>query len=218
VTRAGLVLAGALLTAFLAAGGCAQFGVPEPPPALRDPAALSGALFVAYQPHTVLGLGHTGVIVADESPGRFLRFDQYASAELTYGRRLAEGRAWFWEALTARLPSIFGLTREVVTRRAGSAPVALLEPGELLVPVPGVAPGLVREAAQARFSSAGGLERESARRYFWSANNCHHFVRDVLRAGGPIHERYFPKHFVADTLAKGAASGPTPPAVPDGGP
>ena len=207
-----------MLAGLLSVGGCAQFGVQEFPPGLRDPAAVRGTVFVAYQPYTVLGLGHTGVIVVGERPGGYLRFDQYASAEIAYGRRLAEGRAWFWEALTARLPSILGLTREVVTRRAGPAPAALLEPGELLVPVPGVAPGPVRAAAEARFAMAGGLERESARRYFWSANNCHHFVRDVLRAGGPIHERYFPKHFVADTLAKGAASGPTPPAVPDGGP
>ncbi len=44
------------------------------------------------------------------------------------------------------------------------------------------------------------MEADTARRYGWTFNNCQHFVRDLLRAGGPIPERYFPKHFVAELL------------------
>lgn len=193
----------ALLTVVLS--GCAQFGVPAVPPAGPPwPDVPPGAVYVVYDPHTVLGFGHTGVIVpaAGEpapDPGRaWLRFDQYASAELAYGERLAAGTAHFWQAVTSRLPSIFGLTRERVTRRTGSTPGALLVPGELLVPVPGLDAAAVRATAEARHAAAPTLEADTAPRYGWTFNNCQHFVRDVLRAGGPIHERYFPKHFVAD--------------------
>jgi hypothetical protein len=184
----------------LALAACAQFGVPALPESWRDPVRLTGEVFLAYDPHTVLGFGHTGVIVTGEGPGLYLRFDQYASAEIAYGGRLRDGTAGFWDPLTARLPSILGATREYVTRREGTAPAALLEGEELLLPLRGLNAARVRAVAEARYEQAGALEQESARRYFWIANNCQHFVRDVLRAGGPIPERYFPKWMVEDLI------------------
>ncbi len=169
---------------------------------------------MTYHPHTVLGFGHTGVIVAAERPGGYLRYDQYASAEIAYGRRVARGEAAFWEGLTARLPSIFGFTREYVTRREGPSPAALLEPREYLVPIPAVDPAAVRGAAEARHRDAARLEQPGAPRYYWTANNCQTFVRDLLRAGGPIHEESFPKHFVAaylENFRRGTVPAPAPP-------
>jgi hypothetical protein len=202
-TLAAALLVAALLGAGLFAGGglagCAQFGVPELPPAYRDPHRLADPVLVAYQPDTVLGFGHTGVLIRSEAGG-YDRFDQYASAELAYGERLRDGSAHFWEGLTARLPSIFGLTREAVLRRRGTEPSDLLEPGELLLPLPALDPGRVRAAAEARWADADGLERNTAARYVWLFNNCHHFVRDILRAGGEIPERYFPKHWVEEAI------------------
>ncbi len=189
-----------LLTACLVVG-CAQFGVPELPPGYRDTQTLTDPVLVAYHPHTVLGFGHTGVLVRGEAGG-YERYDQYASAELAYGERMRDGAAHFWEGTTSRLPSIFGLTREAVLRRRGERPADLVEPGELLLPVPGLEPDRVRAAAQARWRNADGLERDTAPRYIWLFNNCHHFVRDVLRAGGAIPERYFPKHWVQDAIER----------------
>lgn len=193
-------LLAALLTACLLAG-CAQFGVPELPPGYRNPQQLTDPVLVAYHAHTVLGFGHTGVLVRDEA-GSYERFDQYASAELAYGERMRDGSAHVWQGATSRLPSIFGLTREAVLRRRGERPADLLEPGELLLPLPGLDPVRVRTAAEARWRNADGLERNTAPRYIWLFNNCHHFVRDVLRAGGAIPERYFPKHWVQDAIER----------------
>jgi hypothetical protein len=196
-----------LLVVLLA--GCSQLGLPAFPPELRRPEGLRGEVFVVYDPYTVLGFGHTGLIVGASPSGRYFRYDQYASAEIAYGEHLREGRAGFLEGVTARLPSIFGLTREVIFRREGSSPAALLAPGEYLVPLAGLDPGAVRRAAQARYETAAGtLERASARRYVWLFNNCQHFVRDVLRQGGAIPERYFPKWFVSDALARLATASP----------
>ncbi len=202
-----------ILLGCLLLGGCAQFGVPEFPAQLRDPAVLQGEIFVVYHPHTVLGLGHTGLIISAGERGRYLRYDQYASAEWEYGLRLREGKANFWEAVTARLPSIFGFTREYVTRRDGATPLHLTARGEHVVPIRGLALAPVRAAAEARYARASRLEQETAARYFWIFNNCHTFLRDVLRAGGPIHEEYFPKHFVAAYLEefRGGAPHPAPP-------
>jgi hypothetical protein len=198
-------LASALLS--LAVAGCAQFGVPRLPEAWQAPQRLTGDVFLVYHPETVLGFGHTGVIVAGPTQGTYWRFDQYASAEMAYGERLRDGTATFWDPLTARLPSIFGATREYVTRRAGPTPAALLMGGELLLPLRGLDGLQVRAAAQARFERADGLERDTAPRYFWTANNCHHFTRDVLRAGGPIPERFFPKWMAEDVVEKMAEAG-----------
>lgn len=187
-------LAAALLT------GCAQFGVPQLPPAYRDPARLHDAVLLAYEPDTVLGFGHTGILVREEDGG-YSRYDQYASAELAYGERLRDGTAHFWEAATARLPSIFGFTREVVLRTRGARAAEMIGAGELLVPLPGLDPVPIRAAAELRWRRADGLEREGAPRYVWLLNNCQHFVRDVLRSGGPIPEAYFPKHWVEDAIA-----------------
>lgn len=195
--------AAAHLVPLLALAACAQFGVPRLPEPWRQPERLTGGVFLVYDPHTVLGFGHTGVIVAGGAPGTYLRFDQYASAEIAYGERLSDGTASFWDPVTARLPSIFGATREYVTRREGPSPAALLVGAELLLPVRGLDAGRVREAAQARYEQAGRLEQESAPRYFWTSNNCQHFVRDVLRAGGPIPDRYFPKWMVEDLVEAG---------------
>ena len=193
----GVVLAVVLVSAL---AGCSQFGVPDMPPP-PGPVARWAPVYVAYHPTTVLGFGHTGILVTDASGRGYLRYDQYASAEIDYLRRDAAGETWFGEGLTARLPSILGLTREFVIRRAAPTPGALLEPGESLLPVAGVLPGPVLRMAETRFRAADGLERETARRYFWMGNNCHHFVRDVLREGGAIPERYFPKHFIEALLA-----------------
>jgi hypothetical protein len=184
----------------LALAACAQFGVPSLPEAWRQQGRLTGDVFLVYEPNTVLGFGHTGVIVVSDVPGTYLRFDQYASAEVAYGKRLHDETAGFWDPITARLPSIFGVTREYVTRREGGSPSALLLPGDVLLPVPGLDAARVRAAAQARHELAASLEAESAPRYFWTANNCQHFVRDALRAGGPIPERYFPKWMVDDLI------------------
>lgn len=197
--------AAAALFPMLALAACAQFGVPSLPEPWRDPVRLTGEVLLVYHPETVLGFGHTGVIVAADAPGLYLRFDQYASAEIAYGERLRDGTARFWQALTARVPSVFGATREYVTRREGPSPAALLHVGELLLPLPGLDARRVREAAQARYAAAATLEQEDAPRYFWTANNCQHFVRDVLRAGGAIPERYFPKWMVEDLVE---AAGP----------
>jgi hypothetical protein len=190
-------------------GACAQFGVPRLPEAWRAPERLTGAVFLVYEPYTVLGFGHTGVIVAGEAPGVYLRYDQYASAEITYGERLSAGTAGFFEPLTARLPSIFGATREYVTRREGPSPAALLVGAELLLPLHGLDPARIRAAAQARYVNARALEQEGAPRYFWTANNCQHFVRDILRAGGTIPERYFPKWMVEDLVEQAAGGNNT---------
>jgi hypothetical protein len=218
IARAALLRAAAFAALLAAAplAGCAQFGVPAVPPL---PAAgpfdsaqgrpwPAGAVYVVYEPHTVLGFGHTGVIVPAHQPGEWLRFDHYASAELDYGERAQTGTAHFWEPVTARLWSIFGLTRERVTRRAGPSPAALRVPSEHLLAVPGLDAGAVRRAAEARHAGAAALEAPQAPRYWVTSNNCHHFTRDVLRAGGPIPERYFPKHFVEDLLAEGEAQAP----------
>jgi hypothetical protein len=197
--RAGTLLVAALLLG-AALAACAQFGVPRLPDRWRDAERLPGTVFLVYDARTVLGFGHTGVVVEGDVPGAWLRFDQYASAEIAYGGRLRAGTAGFWDPVTARLPSIFGATREYVTRRESAAPAALLAGEELLLPMHGLNAGHVRAAAQARFEQAGALEQESAPRYFWTANNCQHFVRDVLRAGGPIPERYFPKWMVEDLI------------------
>jgi len=202
----------ACAAAVLALAGCAQFGVPAVPTALARPPWPPTAVYLVYEPHTVLGLGHTGVIVPAAAPGLWLRFDQYASAELVYGDRVRAGAARFWEPVTARLAAIFGLTRERVLRRGGPSPRALRAPSEHLLPVPGLDAAAVRAAAEARHAAAAALEAAGAARYWWAFNNCQHFVRDVLRTGGAIPERYFPKHFVADTLAA-LPEGVSPPAA-----
>ncbi|MCH9046756.1 MAG: hypothetical protein IIA40_11685, partial [SAR324 cluster bacterium] len=112
------------------------------------------------------------------------------------------------------LPSIFGFTREYVTRREGASPLQLTARGEHVVPIRGLAPAPVRAAAEHRYARASRLEQETAARYFWIFNNCHTFLRDVLRAGGPIHEKYFPKHFVAAYLAEIRGGFPSPTPVP----
>lgn len=201
-----LVLPAGWLTA-----GCAQFGVPVVPPLPPAGPWPPTAVYVVYDPHTVLGFGHLGVVVPAADGTGWLRFDQYASAELRYDERLRAGTAHFWEAVTDRVPSVLGLTRECVTRRRGPSPAALLAPGELLLRVPGLDAAAVRRAAEARHAAASTLDAPGAPRYSWTSRNCQHFVRDVLRAGGPIHEDYFPKTFVEDTLAgPPRPSGPAP--------
>lgn len=190
-----------VLLAVALLAGCGQFGVPELPPAYRDPDRSDAAVLVSYDPWTVLGFGHTGIIVREAQTG-YVRYDQYASAELEYGERSRAGSARFWDGVTARIPSILGLTRETVTRRTGATPAQLLLPGELGVPLPGVDATAVREAAATRWRNAEGLERDTAPRYVWLFNNCHHFVRDVLRAGGGIPEDYFPKHWVEAAIRR----------------
>jgi len=180
-------------------GGCSQFGVPELPAAYRDPTQLHESVVVAYRPDTVLGFGHTGVIVKAPPEG-YARFDQYASAEWAYGERLSAGTAHFWQTVTSRVPSIFGFTREFITRREAGSVNDLLEPGELAIPLPTLDSGKVYAAALARWRNANELEDPAAPRYVWMFNNCHHFVRDVLREGGGIPEAYFPKHWVAEAV------------------
>jgi len=205
----------ATLLVALLTSGCAQFGVPRLPPVPAAGPWPAAAVYVAYDPQTVLGFGHTGVIVPAMEGGGWLRFDQYASAELAYGERLRAGTAHSWEAVTARLPSIFGLTRERVTRLAGPSPAALLVPGEGLLRIPGLDAAAVRRAAEARHAAAGRLEAAGAPRYWWTFNNCQHFVRDVLRAGGTIHEDYFPKSFVESYLPRKPPASPSPGPTPE---
>jgi hypothetical protein len=181
--------------------GCAQFGVPELPPAYADPHAQHEPVLVAYDPESVLGFGHTAVLVRLPG-GSYERYDHYASAELVYAQHRHDGDTGLLEGVTARLPSIFGLTREAVRRRSSDQAAELLLSGEVLIPLPGLDAGQVRSAALARWSSASGLEQESAPRYFVTSNNCHHFTRAVLRSGGTIPEDYFPKYWVAAAIAR----------------
>ncbi len=201
------------LMAWLGPAGCATFGLPDFPVELRYPPRVAGALFVVYDPDAVLGFGHTGLIVHDPARGLYLRYDQYASSEIAYGRRIREGTHRFWQVVTSRLPAIFGATKEVVTRQAGASPAALVTPGELLVPVPerGMDIGAVLEAAEKRFQAASRLEQESALDYYLLTNSCQHFLRSVLGAGGPIPDHYFPKHFVTHYLERYLAPANLPP-------
>ena len=203
-----LRLLGLAWLAWLGTAGCATFGLPDFPVELRHPPRVVGALFVVYDPDAVLGFGHTGLILHDPARGLYLRYDQYASSEIAYGRRVSKGTHRFWQVVTSRLPAIFGATKEVVTRQAGASPAALVVPGELLVPVPerGMDMGAVLEAAENRFQAASRLEQESAPDYYLLTNSCQHFLRAVLGAGGPIPDHYFPKQFVTRYLERYRAS------------
>ena len=196
-------LAFALCVAMLV-GGCATFGLPDFPPETRHPPRLPGSLFVVYDPQAVLGFGHTGVILRVPGGRGFVRYDQYASSEVAYDLRLKRGTARFWETVTARLPAIFGFTRELVVRVEGLSLEGLVRPFEYLIPLPEgeFAKEKILAAAEMRFQSAARLEQPTARRYFLLANSCQHFVREVLGAGGPVLDNYFPKHFVADYLER----------------
>ena len=207
-----LRMLGMALLAWLGTAGCATFGLPEFPEELRHPPRVAGALFVVYDPDAVLGFGHTGLILHDPARGQYLRYDQYASSEIAYGRRIREGTHRFWQVVTSRLPAIFGATKEVVTRQSGASPAALVTPGELLVPVPepGMDMGAVLEAAEKRFQAASRLEQESAPDYYLLTNSCQHFLRSVLGAGGPIPDHYFPKHFVTHYLERYLAQQTSP--------
>jgi hypothetical protein len=187
-----------LAMAALALQGCAQLGVPQVPQSLSEPPWHPDGVYLAYHAQTVVGFGHTAVMVrVSDAPPRWIRFEQLASAEVRYSMRLREGAARRWEVATARVPSILGLTREVVERIEGASPADLLGRGEQLLPVPGLDADAVRWAAEERWVAAPALEAATAPRYWWMFNNSHHFTRDILRAGGPIHDHYFPKHFVA---------------------
>ena len=198
-----LTLAFALCAAMLG-GGCATFGLPDFPLETRYPPRLAGSLFVVYDPQAVLGFGHTGVILRAPGGRGFVRYDQYASSEVAYDRRLKRGTARFWETVTARLPAIFGFTREFVVRVEGLSLAGLVRPFEYLIPLPeeDFARPKILAAAEMRFQSAARLEQGTAKRYFLLANSCQHFVREVLGAGGPVLDNYFPKHFVADYLER----------------
>lgn len=182
--------------------GCAQFGIPDFPPELRSPLRAPGELFVVYHPQSVLGFGHTALIVAAPGGGEFVRYDQYASAEIAYERRVARGEAHFWEAVTSRLPSIGGYTREYVTRRRAPSAAALVGRAEYAVPVAVGAEARRRiyEAAEQRFAEAGELESSEARRYYLVQNNCQHFLLDLLHAGGIPEDHYFPKYLMEAVL------------------
>lgn len=185
-------------------GGCATFGLPDLPPETRHPPRLMGSLFLVYDPQAVLAFGHTGVILRAPSGRGFVRYDQYASSEIAYDRRLKRGTAHFWETVTARLPAIFGFTRELVVRVEGLSLAGLVRSFEYLIPLPegDFAMEKIRQAAEMRFQSAARLEQGTARRYFLFANSCQHFVREVLGAGGSVQDHYFPKLFVAAYLER----------------
>ena len=198
-----LTLAFALCVAMLG-GGCATFGLPDFPPETRHPPRLPGSLFVVYDPRAVLGFGHTGLILRAPGGRGFVRYDQYASSEIAYDRRLQRGTARFWQSVTARLPAIFGFTRELVVRVEGLSLVGLVRPFEYLIPLPETdfAREKILQAAEIRFQSAARLEQVTAKPYFLLANSCQHFVREVLGAGGPVLDHYFPKGFVAAYLER----------------
>jgi len=188
----------------LALAGCAQFGVPEVPPELRAEARGEGELYIAYHPWSVLGFGHSGVIVADPGGGGYLRYDQYASSEIELEQRRSQDKAHFWEGFTARLPPLVGLTREFVTRRAAAEAELLLGSEELFIPVP-LGSGNARSvhaAGEARHQEAARLDAPGARRYYLLSNNCQHFVRDLLRAAGMPDPPYFPKHHVERLISE----------------
>ena len=196
--------AGALWIGGVALAGCAQLGVPEAPVELRGHAPLEGELFLVYDPWAVLGFGHSGLIVADAAGGGYLRYDQYASSEIRYERRAAAGVAGFWEGFLERLPPLAGFTRGDVTRLAAPEATELVGPRELAIPIPaeGGGPGAVYAAAEARHRSASVLEAPAARRYYLFSNNCQHFVRDLLVAGGLPDPSYFPKWYAERLLAR----------------
>lgn len=215
MVRRGVMLA--LGVGVLAGGGCAQLGLPEAPEAVRRPSGGTAAVYVVYHPRTVLGFGHTGVVVRAGPDGPYERFDQYASAEVRYNARQHAGETAPLEGSSARVPSVLGFTRERVFRQVAQAPERLLRPAEWLVPVVEVQPGPVLRAARKRWRTADALEAPTARRYSWLFNNCQTFTRAVLREGGAIPERYFPKHFVADLLTRWRAAGqPEDSAAPPG--
>ncbi|MCZ6558663.1 MAG: hypothetical protein O7A69_12955 [SAR324 cluster bacterium] len=203
-----LRMLGLAVLAWLGSAGCATFGLPDFPVEMRYPPRVEGALFVVYDPDAVLGFGHTGLILQDPGRGLYLRYDQYASSEIAYGRRVHKGTQRFWQVVTSRLPAIFGATKEVVTRRDGASPAALVAPGELLVPVPerGMDREAVLEAAEKRFQAASRLEQQSAPDYYLLTNSCQQFLSAVLGAGGPIPDHYFPKYFVTRYLERYRAS------------
>ncbi|MDH4224156.1 MAG: hypothetical protein OEW12_00745 [Deltaproteobacteria bacterium] len=197
VFRQGLI---GLAAVFLA--GCAQTGLPSFPDPWGYPPQVSASLAVAYHPSSVMGLGHTAVIVTGDQPGRFLRFEQFASSEWDYGVRLTMGTDRFWQVVTSRLPPLMGLTRERVIRREGATLASLVDPGEITIPLEGTpqARQNILDAAQARFAVSQISESPSAKRYWLATNNCHHFTRQILAAGGVDAPRYFPKHQVEDWL------------------
>jgi hypothetical protein len=203
-----------LLLAAPALGACSQFGIPDFPPELHAPEQSEGALFVVYDPHAVLGFGHTGLIVARPDSPHFDRYDQYASTEIEYAQRAADGEAGFGEGFFARLPPFAGGTREFVTRHAAESPGALMGAHEFAVPVPAApeAVAAIHSAAEARFHTAAVLESPQARRYYIFHNNCQHFVLDLLDAGGLDADDFFPKHLMETYLAayreRGAAPEP----------
>lgn len=193
----------AVLGALLAAlGACSQFGIPDFPPELRAPVQTPGELFVVYDPASVLGFGHTGLIVANPHAPGFDRYDQYASSEIALDLRRQEGRAWFWQAVTSRIPAIIGTTREYVTRRSAKAAGELMLATEFAVPVEAdpASRRAIHAAAEARFSSAYVLESPDARRYFLLTNNCQSFLLDLLHSGGLPEDDYFPKHLMQTYL------------------
>lgn len=197
-----------ILLAWLGTAGCSTFGLPDFPVEMRHPPRVAGSLFVVYSPDSVLGFGHTGLIVHVPARGLYLRYDQYASSEIAYGRRVWQDTHRFWQVVTSRLPAIFGATKEVVTRRAGASPTALVGPGELLVPIPaqGMDLAAILKAAERRFQAASRLEKKTAPDYYLLTNSCQHFLRAVLGAGGPVPDNYFPKYFVTHYLERYRAS------------
>ncbi len=182
----------------LTANACAQFGLPPLPPEWLGAAGGEEDLFIVYDPDAVLGLGHTALIIAEPEGGGWARYDQYASAEIDYGRRARKGEAGFAEGITARLPSIFGYTKEVVIRSLGRKPGDLVSSWEYAVPVR-INPALrarIHRAAETRYAAAATTEQAEARWYYLVTNNCQHFLRDVLRAGDLNEDDYFPKNLV----------------------
>ena len=182
----------------LTGNSCAQFGLPPLPREWRGAAGVEGDLFIVYDPDAVLGLGHTGLILAEPGGEGWVRYDQYASAEIDYVRRARRGEAGFAEGITARLPSIFGFTKELVIRRLGQNPGDLVGSWEYAVPVR-IDPSLrarIHRAAETRYAEAATLEQAEARTYYLLTNNCQHFLRDLLRAGDLAEEHYFPKNLV----------------------
>lgn len=194
------VVSAAVLAVLL--GACSQFGLPHAPPELWYPPHAEGRLFLVYDPETVQGFGHTGVIVVQADGDGYLRYDVQAASEAVWERRVAAGEAGWLEGLWARIEAIMGWTTELVHRGVGPTPAALMGPGELLVPIRDLDVAAVREAAEARWRQAREPESPTAPDYSWAFNNSQDFVRGVLRAGGPIPERYFPKHLAEAYLRR----------------
>lgn len=198
------VLSLGLLLACAVPGGCAQWGTPEIPAALRGPGARAERLFLTYHPESVMGFGHLGVVVREPGTSRLLRYDQYASSEVILDQRQRTYDAHVLEGITYRLPAVFGFTRERVIRRSGDTLPAVLDPWDDWIPVriSAAQQRAAFAAAEARWRSARRVEQPGARTYYLLTNNCQHFVLEVLRAARLPAERYFPKPLVKDYIRR----------------